>query len=98
MNDATRKTLVMAPDIDAPNEFTDKIYELESIIAELHMENKNLKNEFEDALQSHLDANELYEICLDEIKLLIDTCKKYGIIIPEEEHCYGIIDKICNWI
>ncbi|NLO38188.1 MAG: hypothetical protein GX115_01755 [Ruminiclostridium sp.] len=96
MNDAMRTTL--APGFDKANEFMDKIDELESYVAELQMENKDLNHYFEDAVQSYLDATELYEIYLDEIKLLLDICKKHGINIPEEEHCCGIIDKIRDWI
>lgn len=98
MNNTTRRTLATVPDFDESNEFMDKIDELESLIAMLQMKNKDLENEFENAVQSYLDANELYEICLNEIKLLLDICKKHDINIPEEDHCCGIIDKILNWI
>lgn len=76
----------------------DRIEELESLIAELQMEKKNLEYDYDDVVQAYLDANELYEICLYEIKLLLDICKKHGINIPEEEHCCGIIDKIHDFL
>jgi hypothetical protein len=112
MNDSMRRTQARRPEstfnksifddmqlkLKTNNGLMTKIDELESLIAELYMENKNLENDLECAVQAYLDTNELYEICLEEIKLLLDTCKKHGINIPEEEHCCGIIDKIHNWI
>ena len=71
---------------------------LEETVAELEMERREVSDEFDDALNCYLDTYEKYEICLDEIKMLLKVCKEKGVVIPEDAHCCGIIDDIREWI
>lgn len=71
---------------------------LQESAEEFKMENKEVIDMFDDAINSYHDVYEKYEICLSEIKMLLKVCKENGIVIQEDEHCCGIIDDIRKWI